>query len=450
MADVELSKLSDHTVHDIWLPVTGPKCKPDSQIHVLARYTPLNIAGLKVKSNRLPSFRMQLERRVYFPGELIRGHVIYNVGQPKKIRGIRVKFQGHEHVGWSETKMVRRSDGAMEHRTIYYNAHHTFFNPIATLYGNQRGENKDFKIQSNSYVFPFVFALPMNLPPSFSHRLGSIQYAVEAYVDIPWAADKIVRMPIDIIVSYSSLNLWQPTMKMSKKTKGHTRTEAGEILLAAQTKDVAYIGENQEIGVSVTNSTNRFIKELQCELKYKQKFIAFHGGHCKQRKDSHKILKVIVPCGIAPGQQWNGMINLTIPADSPVSVLKQLSPFIKTKYELEIEAVSDSGKMHSGVEFELIVGARHPAEMVPPTHALGNPSTVQLVKMDAIPAQQLQQIMAPPPIQQEVGAEHWGLVGAVLPPAAYQQNLYQPEVYADPKDPASQAYVKPQDTEIVQ
>jgi hypothetical protein len=238
--------------------------------------------------------------------------------------------------------------------------------------------------------------------------------------------------------------------QQSKKTKGHTRSEYGDIILLAQTQDVAYVGENQAIGISLTNNTNRFIKELQCELKYKQKFIAFHGGQCKQRKDSRKILKVTVPCGIPPGTAWNGTVAITIPADSPISVLKQLSPFIKTKYELEIEAVSDSGKMHSGVEFELVVGVRHPAELIPPTHAMGTPMTVQLIKTDHIPAQQMNMIMAPPPIQQEFGAEQWGLVGAVLPAAAYQQNAYTPETYADPKDPATQAYVKPQTTEIVQ
>lgn len=451
ISEVDLSKLADHTVHDVWLPVVGAKTSAESQVHVLARYTPLNIAGLKIKSSRLPSFRMQLERRTYFPGELIRGHVIYNVGEPKKIRGVRVKFQGHEHVSWTETRTVRRPDGTVGTELVHFAAHHTFFNPIATLYGNQRGENKDFKIQSSTYVWPFEFCLPLNLPPTYNHHLGSIKYAIEAYVDIPWAADKIVKMPIDVIVSYTSLKLFQPTLKVSKKTKGNFFfSDGGQIVLVAQTQDVAYAGENQAIGVNVTNHTTKFIKELHCELKYKQKFIAFHLGHCKQRKDSRKILKVTVPCGIAPGAQWAGVINLTIPADSPVSVLKQLSPFISTKYELEIEAVTEgSGKLHSGVEFELIVGVRHPAEWTPPTQAMGAPNVIHVLKTDNIAQQQMNMIMAPPPIQQEIGASDWGLVGAVLPPTAYQQNLYTPETYADPKDPATQAYVKPQDTELV-
>lgn len=445
VTEIELSKLSDNVVHDIWLPVKGSKTSDKSQVHFLARYAPINVAGIKFKSNRLPSFRMQLERRTYFPGELVRGHIIFNVGQPKKIRGVRVKFLGYEDTCWTETRHVVHSDGTSGTEIVPYTAHHTFFNPIATLFGNERGSSKDFKISSNSYLWPFEFCLPLNLPPSYRHALGSIRYAVEGYVDIPWAADKIVKMPIDIIVSYTSLNLWHPTMKMSKKTKGHGKTEFGSIDLVAATKDVAYIGEPQSIDLSVTNNTNRFISALKCELKYKQKFIAFErgGGHAKDKKDSHKVLQVTVPAAIAPGTQWNGNVSITIPVDSPISVLKQLSPFIRTKYELEIEAVSDSGKMHSGVEFELIVGVRHPAEWVPPTHCLGNPNQVQLVRTDAIPAQAMQSIMAPPPMTAEVGQEQFGFVGAVLPPSAYQQNAYQPEQYADPKDPASNPYAKP-------
>jgi hypothetical protein len=152
LAEVELSKLADHTVHDIWLPVAGPKCHSDSAVHVLARYTPLNIAGLKVKSSRLPSFRMQLERRTFFPGEMIRGQIIYNVGQPKKIRGIRVKFQGYEKVSWTETRHITRPDGSSGTETVWFTANHTFCTPyfLCSFFSQNR---PDFFLYSQPYRY---------------------------------------------------------------------------------------------------------------------------------------------------------------------------------------------------------------------------------------------------------------------------------------------------------
>jgi hypothetical protein len=85
---------------------------------------------------------MQLERTTYFPGEIIRGHVLFNVGKPKKIRAVRVKFEGY-----SKTEF-NTGDSNPDQRSSVKNTYAkvVWFNPIATLAGSPRGSNAQFPI----------------------------------------------------------------------------------------------------------------------------------------------------------------------------------------------------------------------------------------------------------------------------------------------------------------
>lgn len=69
---------------------------------------------------RMPSFRMQLERGVYWSGEVIRGHILFNVGKPKKIRGVRVRFDGYSMCEWYESETYVDAHGNTATRQVRY------------------------------------------------------------------------------------------------------------------------------------------------------------------------------------------------------------------------------------------------------------------------------------------------------------------------------------------
>jgi len=72
----------------------------------------------------------------------VRGTVVFNVNRPREIRGVRIRFQGFSHVRWSESR------GTGKHRrTVVYEARRTYFDVIATVFGNARGVNKKLTIQ---------------------------------------------------------------------------------------------------------------------------------------------------------------------------------------------------------------------------------------------------------------------------------------------------------------
>jgi len=95
-----------------------------------------------------------------------------------------------------------------------------FFNRRATLYGRQRGSRKSFKLPSGTFVWPFEFTLPSNLPPSYRSRSGQrgkILYGVRAYIDIPWKTDKQIKSPFFVSVLYDRIPLMQQVDTTVKK-----------------------------------------------------------------------------------------------------------------------------------------------------------------------------------------------------------------------------------------
>jgi hypothetical protein len=118
----------------------------------MARYSAVPINARRMVAQHLPMFRMQVERSVYYAGEVVRGHVVFNVGKPRKIRAVRVKFEG---VSKTEYNV---GDSNPQNASSMKNAHAKiiWYNPTATLHGNPRGNNSQFSINSGAYVWPYV------------------------------------------------------------------------------------------------------------------------------------------------------------------------------------------------------------------------------------------------------------------------------------------------------
>jgi len=80
----------------------------------------MNLVANKPINVHMPSFRMQLERGVYWAGEIVRGHILFNVGKPKKIRGVRVRFDGYSMCEWYESETYRDYNGELRTRQVRF------------------------------------------------------------------------------------------------------------------------------------------------------------------------------------------------------------------------------------------------------------------------------------------------------------------------------------------
>jgi hypothetical protein len=113
------------------------------------------------------SIRVETDRGLYQPGDMVNGFVHASILQPFNSDGVYIKAKGFERVAWTEThhRSVQNSDGT--HRTETYHEHlrdqNTFFKVQNQLYNFPGGV-----APAGQYSFPFAFQLPLGLPGSFS------------------------------------------------------------------------------------------------------------------------------------------------------------------------------------------------------------------------------------------------------------------------------------------
>jgi hypothetical protein len=128
-----------------------------------------------------------LKHDVFFPGNVVEGYIELDASSDIEVVGVRVKLCGKEKTE------VTRSMGNSRH-TYWSTA--VVLKQLVTLAGNMKStKNREHTvIPKGKYTYPFLFQLPMNLPPSFHRSVAdgdsaTILYYVKAYVDIPKGRD---------------------------------------------------------------------------------------------------------------------------------------------------------------------------------------------------------------------------------------------------------------------
>lgn len=411
------STIAPNSAIDVWLPIST-----QGEIRIFAQSTPLT-ARNPAKGTRLSTFRMILERTVYFPGETIRGALVFNVGPPLKIRGVRVKFEGATKTHWTE-----HHGTGNQRRAVHYHSHIVYFNPVATLYGNPRGVRGDMIIASGGYYWPFEFVLPSNLAPSYQHSFGSNGYFAKGYVDIPMGFDKTVTEPLKMTVQYGTL---QPVLytKSSDKAKAIFASDQN-ISVSVSTAPVAYMGQVAELEVTIVNRGTKAVREVLVSLNMKAFFTAHGFNHGTKvvgaEITSHKISGV-AGFPIPPGQQWSGKIRIQIPDKIAPSIPGSCSPLIQIYHTLKTRVNTEGNfftKASNEKKFPILVGEVYPfmpTVIAPPQQQAG-----VIVVAQAPP--EVYRYLAPAPM---VG-DAYNPVGHVVPHDVFAaQGVMQVEQYVE-------------------
>ena len=115
---------------------------------------------------------IQLTQSTYRPGDAVRGTVHLSAQGDLRPRGIVVHAFGEEVTTLGpNTLMTQRSS------------------PFDLSFNQWSPTAHDDKLLKGEYDFPFEFALPVTLPPSFNGEFTRIVYLLEAKVDLPLHAD---------------------------------------------------------------------------------------------------------------------------------------------------------------------------------------------------------------------------------------------------------------------
>eukprot|EP01103_Thecamoeba_quadrilineata_P010527 TRINITY_DN229_c0_g2_i1.p1 TRINITY_DN229_c0_g2~~TRINITY_DN229_c0_g2_i1.p1 ORF type:complete len:563 (+),score=74.60 TRINITY_DN229_c0_g2_i1:59-1747(+) len=354
------------------------------EIKILFNFTP---SPAITQTLKIPSFRLFLERYTYFPGEVVRGTLLLNVGTPRQVRGVRLHFLGEEYVQWQESHTTTHTGANGQMQTTTHTVTHSdrfqFFNVEQTLFGFNKKDGGKLDIPSNCYVWPFEFTLPQNLPPSVEDGCNYIRYNIRGYMDIPWGRDIKVEMRLKICVEYARLN-WAPeAYHTSKKMPLSFDNNQRVNMLTELPSTVSYIGSPFRFSVNVQNGLqSKELKYLNIELVQKAKLTAC-GRHRHLSKTVFK-LKTTSGFPVAPGDQRQIIVEFQIPPDIHPTLPRTLSPIFTIDYDLYVEI--DIQGLFSGKakeKIQLILGHQLPFNPPPMNFmdGMGNHgSTLQLIE----------------------------------------------------------------------
>lgn len=157
--------------------------------------------------------QISLRYTALYPGNILEGTVILNVGAPVEYTAVRIKLVGKERVVITKSERVPTPEGEpprYEKRT--YSESVCVYKQLMTVAGTMKSNDHGgffgssaprLSMPPGQWSYPFALQLPTNIPPSFSKKVSDdyaeIVYFVKAYVDIPMGRDAVHRAYFTVI-----------------------------------------------------------------------------------------------------------------------------------------------------------------------------------------------------------------------------------------------------------
>jgi len=145
---------------------------------------------------------LQIDQSVYRPGETVRGVIHLIVRSDLRPRNVQLHAFGEEVTTLGPNTLMTQHSHPFD---LSFN----LWSPTA----------HDDRLPKGEYDFPFEFALPPALPPSFNGEFTRIVYLLEAKVDLALHADIRVEQTLHIL-SAPLLNTDQPSSASVQSPQG--------------------------------------------------------------------------------------------------------------------------------------------------------------------------------------------------------------------------------------
>jgi hypothetical protein len=238
---------------------------------------------------------IQLAQSTYRPGETVRGTVHVSARSDLRLRGVVVHAFGEEVTTLGPNTL-------MTQRSYPFDLSFNLWLPAAA----------DDKLPKGEYDFPFEFALPVSLPPSFNGEFTRIVYLLEAKVDLPLHADIRHEQALHILPA--------PLVNADEPAGASARSPQGLQLELALAASGFYPGDHVPGTLRVTGGGESPITAASVEL------ISRETGEAHEFADHFDKVRVraeIDPARLTGGQPFP--IDLPLPEDADPSFVGQHS-----------------------------------------------------------------------------------------------------------------------------
>ncbi|XP_064609279.1 arrestin domain-containing protein 3-like [Liolophura sinensis] len=292
---------------------------------------------------------------VFFSGQVVQGHVVVDLEESMRMRGLRVHMSGRADVHWSERHTTGSGKNRRSH-TRHYRSHEVYLNQIIVLYGkapDQGGDNPEHP--AGRYTYPFQFQIPSTAPSSFEGGIGKVRYHIAAVIDKPWKFDDKSVVAITV-VNLLDLNREPQTMLgihgENSKTLCCLCCESGPITASFKLNRQGYVpGEHIPCFAEICNNANKkmdnsFIKLVQV--------ILFKA--CRKTRRVVRELQRLRKGEIPPGgtETWSGE-TIRLPSIPPSRL--QGCNIIDIEYYIVLVVDPSGLSFDLTVALEIIVGS---------------------------------------------------------------------------------------------
>ncbi|KAH9499891.1 hypothetical protein Btru_076850 [Bulinus truncatus] len=287
------------------------------------------------------AFEVELDRSVYYAGEVLTGHVYIEVEENMRLLNIKVFLRGKAHAEWKITR-------AGERRTMKQDEH--YLDERLMIWGKDDSDShQGIPILSRGrHRYPFQFQLPETvLPCSFESKIGNIRYYVRVNLNIPYASCPQCIRYFTIIgpqINCADERYLTPVTSVAKKNSCSLCCGKGPMLLRTTLDRTSYVcGEQILLKAEIQNGGTSEAWVL-CKLIQYVEFFINKGVLGLSKEVRHTVLEVesekVPPHETA---SLDGlMAKLVVPIVPPTMI--EVCGLIQIYYTLKIYLETSKGK----------------------------------------------------------------------------------------------------------
>ena len=265
------------------------------------------------KMKKLEVFEIHVERpsQTYFPGELIKGHLLVNVSERLNINSLSVLLKGSGRVWW-ETSSGDAS--------TTYSEEEEYLNCNLVLLTKQQNET-ECDLEAGEKAYPFQIQLPQNLPSSSKDAHAGVIYSLKGIIELPLGLKKIVNLLLDIIEQVDLNNypsLRQPATGLKTKIICCCCCKSDPIIAKVSILKCGYVpGEELVFNASIDNKSNYVMKSISLKIIQNVLWITRRGSRIIRRQSA----EIVWPKKIDKKKydEWNNT-SVTIPSTCSSSI----------------------------------------------------------------------------------------------------------------------------------
>ncbi|CAG5133075.1 unnamed protein product [Candidula unifasciata] len=217
------------------------------------------------------AFDVELDRLVYYAGEMLTGNVYLEVEENMRMQNIKIFLRGKAHAEW---KIMR----AGERRTVKQDEQ--YIDERMLLWGKDDNDsNQGIPILTRGrHCYPFSFQLPDTaLPCSFESKIGTIRYYVRVHLNIPYASCPQCIRYFTIIGPQTDCmdeRFLTPVSSVAKRNSCSLCCGKGPLILRATLDRSSFVcGEHIKLKVEVQNGSDSEVWVLCKLIQYVEFFI---------------------------------------------------------------------------------------------------------------------------------------------------------------------------------